>query len=257
MIYYYPENYGAKGDGTTNDREALQASIDDCEKNGGGTVVLESGKIYYTDSLRLKKNVELHLQKEHPQRLEELLEQEKKLLSLTDKQEQLLLLFSQGISDQEIARQNGTVVSTVRHQRFVFRERAKAAKIYLAAWEMMQQGRSAFQGHEELISIHGGATMVDSRYEITQQEEQKILQGAFSSLDPLRLKTFSPKEKKKIVILRRIAQQFTAGQRYTEKQVNEVLKGIFDDYVTLRRYLIEYGFLKREKDGSAYWKEQE
>ncbi len=63
MIYYYPENYGAKGDGTTNDREALQASIDDCEKNGGGTVVLESGKIYYTDSLRLKKNVELHLQK--------------------------------------------------------------------------------------------------------------------------------------------------------------------------------------------------
>lgn len=204
-----------------------------------------------------QKAVELHLQKEHPQRLEELLEQEKKLLSLTDKQEQLLLLFSQGISDQEIARQNGTAVSTVRHQRFVFRERAKAAKIYLAAWEMMQQGRSASQGHEELISIHGGATMVDSRYEITQQKEQKILQGAFSSLDPLKLKTFSPKEKKKIVILRRIAQQFTAGQRYTEKQVNEVLKEIFDDYVTLRRYLIEYGFLKREKDGSAYWKEQE
>ena len=26
------------------------------------------------------------------------------------------------------------------------------------------------------------------------------------------------------------------------------------DYVTLRRYLIEYGYLERTRDGSAYWK---
>ena len=64
----------------------------------------------------------------------------------------------------------------------------------------------------------------------------------------------TPKEKKKVVILRAIAQEFEQGKTYTERQVNEILKEIFPDYVTLRRYLIEYGYLRRTRDGSAYWK---
>ena len=96
--------------------------------------------------------------------------------------------------------------------------------------------------------------MVDARYEITQPEEQKILSTVFASMQPLRLKTFPPKEKKKVVILRTIAKEFEEGIRYSEVQVNEILKDIYPDYVTLRRYLIEYGYLERTRDGSAYWK---
>ena len=88
--------------------------------------------------------------------------------------------------------------------------------------------------------------MVDARYEITQQEEQKILSTVFASMQPLRLKTFPPKEKKKVVILRTIAKEFEEGIRYSEVQVNEILKDIYPDYVTLRRYLIEYGCLLEE-----------
>lgn len=62
-IFYEVSAYGAVGDGKTNDAAAIQSAIDACEAAGGGTVVLESGKTYYSNSIQLKKNVNLHLQK--------------------------------------------------------------------------------------------------------------------------------------------------------------------------------------------------
>ncbi len=63
MKEYNVLQYGAKGDGRANDAFAIQHAIDDCAKGGGGRVVLQSGKVFYSDSIKLKKNVELHIQK--------------------------------------------------------------------------------------------------------------------------------------------------------------------------------------------------
>lgn len=198
-----------------------------------------------------------HIASVHGSRLELLLSRESRYCPFTENQKELLLLFAQGLSDGEVAARQGTAPSTVRHQRFQFREKAKAARMALAllelSFELAEKNRNKKGASEALITIHEGAKMLDERYEITQEEEQKILSGAFASLEPLRLKVFSRKEKKKIVILKRIAQEFQPGRQYSEQEVNEILSSIYEDFATLRRYLVEYGWLGRERDCSAYW----
>ncbi len=90
--------------------------------------------------------------------------------------------------------------------------------------------------------------------EITPEEEEKILKNVFSSLEPLRLKVISSKAKKKEVIFKKIAGQFEQGKTYTEMEVNGILKPIYpEDFSTLRRSLIELGYMDRKPDGSEYW----
>lgn len=90
--------------------------------------------------------------------------------------------------------------------------------------------------------------------EMTPEEEEKIIKSMFSSLEPLKLKVLTSKAKKKQVVIKKIASQFEKGKTYTEMEVNGILKPIYpEDFSTLRRNLIELGFMERKSDGSAYW----
>lgn len=90
--------------------------------------------------------------------------------------------------------------------------------------------------------------------DVTPEEEEKILNNVFSSLEPLKLKVISSKAKKKAVIFKKIAGQFEKGKHYTETDINGILKLIYpEDYSTLRRGLIELGYMDRKSDGSDYW----
>jgi polygalacturonase len=52
--------YGAAGDGQTLDTHALQAAIDACHQQGGGTVLVPAGQ-YLTGSLFMQSHITLHL----------------------------------------------------------------------------------------------------------------------------------------------------------------------------------------------------
>lgn len=54
-------DYGAKGDGTTDDAVAIQKAIDDCNANGGGQVLFPTGYTFLSGPVELKSNVDIHL----------------------------------------------------------------------------------------------------------------------------------------------------------------------------------------------------
>ena len=68
------------------------------------------------------------------------------------------------------------------------------------------------------------------------------------------LKTLPSQRKKFEAILRHVVKAFEVGKRYSEKQVNEILKSYHDDTATLRRELVGYKLMEREGGGGEYWR---
>ena len=68
-----------------------------------------------------------------------------------------------------------------------------------------------------------------------------------------RLRQYPTRRKLRQVALAWLAGQFLPGRDYTEKEVNAVIGAFYDDICLLRRELVDFRFLDRERDGSRYW----
>ena len=62
MIYFNIQDFGAKGDGKTDDAKAIQFAIDACAGMGGGIVLVPAGKIFLSGPFKLKSYIEFCVQ---------------------------------------------------------------------------------------------------------------------------------------------------------------------------------------------------
>jgi hypothetical protein len=67
-----------------------------------------------------------------------------------------------------------------------------------------------------------------------------------------RLAQIPVRQAKRRLLLDYIAQSFEPGRRYSEAEINAVLRALHDDHAALRRYLIDEDFLSR--DNGYYWR---
>jgi AcrR family transcriptional regulator len=67
-----------------------------------------------------------------------------------------------------------------------------------------------------------------------------------------RLTAMPAKQSRKLAVFDLIVQRFVPGVRYTELEINRELMQLYDDYVSLRRGLVDFGMLDRA-DG-WYWR---
>ena len=187
-----------------------------------------------------------HIVDVHESPFHAILQLDKKLTGLSDVQMEMLENFFNQTQDQDIVK-NSSVnsVSTVRQHRFKLREKERQAKLFLALMQLLK--------NPQKYAVHKGARQVDERYGIEQEEREKVLKTYFKKGLDAGIETIPSKEKKKLIILQHILTRFEKERRYSEKEVNEVLKGVHVDFVSLRRHLIEYGFMERSDDGASYW----
>jgi len=82
--------------------------------------------------------------------------------------------------------------------------------------------------------------------------EKKVLEDFTTSTG--RLKTIPAQRKKRNVILRHIVQELKVGQKYSERQLNSVLKRYHTDTAFLRREMVVEKLLARAPDGGQYWR---
>jgi len=215
---------------------------------------VEKGCVYpYGDHFfEAERAMMQHIKDEHESMFDYFIHLNKRFTGLSEQQSLVLQLFYRGLSDKEIAEQVEGIssISTVRQYRFKLKEKLRQAKTFLALMSLLEA--NAAKVNEELMPVHKGATMVDDRYVTTKEEQEKFI-GKYFNADGT-LKEFPKKEKRKIIILKELLKRhFETDKRYTEKEVNAIIKPIYSDFVTIRRYFIEYGFLDRTRDGSSYW----
>lgn len=216
------------------------------EKIEKGIVYAEEGVLYEAG-----RYMRIHIDKVHQSVFEYLTQMDKKVTGLTEHQTSLIRLFYQGKSDGEVQKEMGIgSPSTIRNHRFALKEKERQSKVYLVMMELLKEkGKHA----TTFLSPPKTAKMVDDRYNVTQTESDELLKKFFPEGTEGPLKTFSIKEKNKLVVLQEIAKRFQGEHTYNEKEINQILKLVYHDFATLRRYLIEYGFLDRTPDGSQYW----
>jgi polygalacturonase len=56
------KNYGAVGDGKTDDANAIQKAIDACNQNGGGRVLLPAGNVFLSGPFNVKSHMEFYVE---------------------------------------------------------------------------------------------------------------------------------------------------------------------------------------------------
>jgi hypothetical protein len=198
--------------------------------------------------------MEHHLESAHGSVFTALLALGKKGTGLSDTQRALLGHLYDGRTDREIQPLAGGVsLSTIRNHRFALREKARQARVFLALMELLAARDQAPE--VRFIEIPGTRSADDERFAITQAEFDRIVRSHFPEGPDGRLARFPRKEKRKIAVLVQLVRRFDPSRRYTQTEVNEILAGAHEDYTTLCRFLVDYGFLGRTRDGAEYWVE--
>jgi hypothetical protein len=126
----------------------------------------------------------------------------------------------------------------------------------LSEMGLVQEKEGVYQLDVAALNMLSRRLLADRSRQLKSEEfegdeyDRKILRDF--TLPDGRLKQIPTQHKKLLVILRYLAPRFEPGRRYSEKEVNAIIKPVHEDTAALRRYLVDEGFMARES--GIYWR---
>ena len=87
--------------------------------------------------------------------------------------------------------------------------------------------------------------------------DENYIRKAENFYDKGKLISYPNKVPVRMIVLKRIAEKFEYGRKYTEKEVNRIIAEqiLFSDVALIRRELYQNRFINRLPDCSEYWRE--
>ncbi|WP_438448023.1 metalloregulator ArsR/SmtB family transcription factor [Gorillibacterium sp. sgz5001074] len=164
----------------------------------------------------------------------------------------LLILLGDGEwSGQVLAERLGVTPATVTHH---------ASKLRAASLVRERRDKNTVffsLDREVLHSFSGAAAELITRGEKKGDGEEmeeanvrlrnSVLKNFFTPDG--RLKQVPVQLKKKLIVLEHLVSRLELGRRYTEKEINEYIKGFHEDFATIRREFIMHQFMFRDPSG--------
>jgi hypothetical protein len=164
----------------------------------------------------------------------------------------LLILLADGeLNGQVLAEKLGVTPATVTHHAAKLRE---ASLIN----ERRDKNTIYFSLNDYFIKNGSNATanliyrQTNRKGEAEQMNEdldrmkQSVIKNFFTAAG--KLKSIPAQLKKKLIVLEYIVSQLDKDRKYTEKELNEFIKGYHEDFATLRREFIMHQFMFRENE---------
>jgi hypothetical protein len=143
-------------------------------------------------------------------------------------------------SGRELAETLTLTPPTISHH---MRKLVEAGLVQVSAEGTRHTYRLDERALRDAVRARPSATETSTDLDAEARERAKVLRDFF---DGERLKSIPAQRKKRVVVLQHLVERFTPGERYPERAVNEVLRAAHDDFATLRRELVDYGFMRRE-----------
>lgn len=87
------------------------------------------------------------------------------------------------------------------------------------------------------------AALEQQAYDAARAEQQRLVGRLFTGG---RIERVPARRKVRAAVLLEVVSRFEPGREYSEKEVNDVLLGVHEDFAYLRRELVNYHYLQRE-----------
>ena len=175
-----------------------------------------------------------------------------------------MLMFFKALSDESRLKIVGSLASSersVEELASLLDLRAPTVSHHLAKLKNIDLVSMRSEGNTHFYSLNNEALRSLSREilkvdKIASQEqldshawERKIIKDFFTDS---KLKVIPASRKKRTVILKWLVERFKKEKKYSEKEVNKIIKKHHDDFATLRRELVGASLMKRK--AGVYWR---